>query len=145
MKNTLILLGFISLAGCGLLDGSDIPDVQLNTTRSSYAPGEEVKLVLVNFSGQSFTIHPDLCGTVLEHHQSSSWRPVSNEGVCTDIGLSLQPHMKLSSRQRLSETLPAGRYRYRYEIERSEEGRRSRFHERLILFTKGFDVQSDGA
>lgn len=136
--------GLVMLSGCGLLESSEIPHVELNAARSTFAPGDEVKLMVVNFSERTFIVHPDLCGAWLQQqHPSSSWRDVEGDEprVCTDVGRYLEPNRQVSARQRLSETLPSGQYRYAYEIHSNEEEKRAWLVERITLFTKGFEVR----
>lgn len=143
MKYALIPLLFLMLAGCELLESSDVSDVSLEVDRQSYQPGQEVVLTLANSSGRTFSVHPNLCGAVLQQRVRAAWVPEHHEGVCTSIGLELRSGKEVVSRRELSDMLSAGEYRYMYALSKWEDrdGGRYRRFERIELYTRVFQVK----
>ena len=138
MKYSFALL--LLLAGCGLLENSDLPDVRLEADRIAYQPGQDLMLALMNFSGRTFTVSGDLCRALLQRREKTTWKTIPRDGVCPDVGVVLKFGGAIVSRKQLGETLLAGSYRYLYELNDSEGEERVRRFERIELYTRVFEV-----
>jgi len=140
MKYPLAPFLLLTLAGCGLLENADTPEIRLEADRLAYQPGQEVVLSLINLSERTFTVSGDLCDAVLLQQQQTTWQPLSGEGVCPDVGVVLKQGGAIVSRKRLAETLSAGRYRYGYELKDGGGSERYRHFERIEVYTRVFEV-----
>lgn len=141
MKSCFVALLLWVLAGCGMLESSDEPDVHLDADHTVYQPGQEVVLTLANASRRTFMVHPHLCGAVLQKWVRAAWVPERYEGVCTDVGFELRPGTEIVSRRPLGDTLSAAEYRYMYALREWEEGDRYRRFEQIELHTHVFQVK----
>jgi len=138
MKYSFALL--LVLAGCGLLENSDLPDVRLEADRIAYQPGQDLVLALMNFSGRTLTVGGDLCHALLQRREKTTWKAIPRDGVCVDVGVVLKFGGAIVSRRQLDDTLLAGSYRYLYVLNDSEGGERIRRFERIELYTRVFEV-----
>ena len=140
MNYSFALLLLLVLAGCGLLENSDLPDVRLEADRIAYQPGQDLVLALMNFSGRTFTVSGDLCRALLQRREKTTWKTIPRDGACVDVGLVLKVGGAVVSRRQLDDTLLAGSYRYLYKLSDSEDGERVRRFERIELYTSVFEV-----
>ncbi len=138
MKYSFALL--LLLAGCGLLENSDLPDVRLEADRIAYQPGQDLMLALMNFSGRTLTVSGDLCRALLQRREKTTWKTIPRDGACVDVGVVLKFGGAIVSRRQLDDTLLAGSYRYLYELNDSEGEERVRRFERIELYTRVFEV-----
>ena len=138
MKYSFALL--LVLAGCGLLENSDLPDVRLEADRIAYQPGQDLMLALMNFSGRTLTVSGDLCHALLQRREKTTWKTIPRDGACVDVGVVLKFGGAIVSRRQLDDTLLAGSYRYLYELNDSEGEERVRRFERIELYTRVFEV-----
>lgn len=140
MKYFVIALAPLIFAGCGLFDDSEVINIRLDADAASYRAGEEVVLTLSNTSGRALTVHPTLCGAVLQQFVISAWVPEHHEGVCTLIALELESGEEVVARRTLAQTLAPGEYRFKYTLLDFKSGDRYRTSEQIDVYTNVFFV-----
>ena len=141
MKYSLVAFLLLTLVGCELVGGSEALPVRLDADAASYQRGQDVVLTLINNSGRTFTVHPNLCGAVLQHWERAAWVPEHYDGVCTLIGFELRSGNQLVARQPLHDSLSAGDYRFMVALSDAEGEERYRRFERIEVYTKVFKVE----
>jgi len=140
MKYSVIVLLSLILAGCGLFDDSEVINIQLDADAAVYRKGEEVVLTLSNTSGRTLTVHPSLCGAVLQQFVITAWVPEHHDGICTLVALELESGEEVVARKTLDEALTPGEYRYKYTLSDYNNGERYNRVELIDVYTKPFQV-----
>jgi hypothetical protein len=93
-------------------DTGNVPlggELELRTDRSSYRPGEQMELTLVNPTNNTYTYNP--CTRLLERQVSGGWIQLEETRMCTMIAHILAPRSRRSERTELTKGLDPGAYR----------------------------------
>jgi hypothetical protein len=83
--------------------------VELRTDRSSYHPGDQVTMTIVNHATGSWAFNP--CTRVIEHETPSGWVSVPDARRCTMEAWILKPNETRTATSNFDSSLQPGRYR----------------------------------
>lgn len=93
--------------------------VELRTDRTSYRPGGEVTLTLVNHGPAGYTFNP--CFRTVQRQEAGAWDTVrETDRVCTMQAWMLEPGATRTAATELPPSLPAGRYRLLLQLTPTE-------------------------
>jgi hypothetical protein len=93
-------------------DTASVPlggELELRTGKSSYRPGEEMELTLVNPTNNTYTYNP--CTRLVERQASGRWTQLEEMRMCTMIAHILAPRSRRTERTELTNGLEPGSYR----------------------------------
>lgn len=112
-------IAILILTGATLVSsGCDFGDRESGFTlavdRDLYSAGDSILIVLMNVSGRRVTVHPDLCGSVV--NRVGTTETYALEELCNLVGRDLAPGQWIASLKPLPADVEAGRYVLRYGI-----------------------------
>ena len=113
-----VTVAAISIASCSGMPSDPVSSlVAITTTRSTYAPGDEIEFLVENRSTEN--VVEDLCAGDLEHWNGERWEGIIGR-ACTlprgDSSRTIEPGTKARSSFPTATTYPTGRYRVMLHI-----------------------------
>ena len=139
ISKALLGLLLLSLVGCGVLELSkEAPSLTLETDRSSYKPGETVRVTLMNGTSRDIR-YEIICPYFLEVQMSTGWsEPRVDDQACIALSAitTVRSGKKSTGEARLPIALSEGVYRFGLEVMLGDAGGDT------LLFTPGFNLLS---
>ena len=137
LKNLyLVLASILLVTGCDSTIEYGSNQFSLSTDKHTYQSGKSVSLTLKNQSRRSITIHPNLCGNVLQLKTEQGWQPEFHEGNCTLIAMDLRSGREIVIERDLEDSKP-GEYRLKYSFTAWEHTSTDQF----VVFTERFTIE----